>query len=113
MAITSDTNLELSEEEFNQIVHNSDKLIVASFFAEWHMQCLTISPILEELSEEIKNIQFVKINIEDNEVLSKKYNVYSLPCLILFKNGQEIERIAKCQSIDIIEEKIRTHAKKE
>ena len=94
-----------NEEEFNEII-NSGKLVLADFFAEWCMPCLMLAPVIEELADEIKDAQFIKINTEDNSELSKKYNIMSIPCLIFFKKGKEIDRIIGLQSKENIEEKI-------
>jgi thioredoxin 1 len=98
---------EVTENEFNKIINNSHKLVVVDFYAEWCMPCLMMSPILEDLSEQMKEVKFVKVNTEDNEKLSQKFKISSIPCLIIFKNGKEVGRIIGAHSADVIEEKIR------
>jgi thioredoxin 1 len=102
--------LEIAE-EFNKIIKNNEKLVVADFYAEWCMPCLMLSPIIEDLSEQMKDVVFVKINTEDNEELARKYNVSSIPCLIIFRNGKEIDRIIGAHSSEVIEDKIKKHFK--
>lgn len=100
-------DMEISEEEFNKIINNSHKLVVVEFFAEWCMPCLMISPIIEDLALQMKEVKFVKINKEDNSELVSKYSVTSIPCLIVFKEGKEVERIIGTHSADVIEKKIK------
>lgn len=102
-------DMEISEEDFNKIINNSHKLVVVDFFAEWCMPCLMLSPIIEDLAEQMKEVKFVKINKEDNEELVKKYGITSIPCLVMFKEGKEVERIIGSHSADVIEKKIKGH----
>ena len=100
-------DMEISEEEFNKIINNSHKLVVVEFFAEWCMPCLMQSPIIEDLALQMKEVKFVKINKEDNRELVSKYGVSSIPCLVVFKEGKEVERIIGTHSAEIIEKKIK------
>lgn len=102
----TNTEIEVTEEEFNHIINNSNKLVVADFFAEWCMPCLMMTPIIEDLAQEMKEVRFVKINKEDNEELASKLKVSNIPCLVVFKNGKETQRITGSHSFDIIKDKI-------
>ena len=73
------------------------------------MPCLILNPIIEELAEQIKEVKFVKINTDENQELSNKYNISTIPCLIIFKDGKEIDRIVGGHSGDLIEEKVRKY----
>ena len=109
MVSRNETAMEITDKEFNEIINNSHKLVVVDFFAEWCMPCLMLSPIIEDLAEEIKEVKFVKINSDDNKGLVGKYNIMSIPCLIVFKDGKEIDRIVGAHSAEFIEEKIRNY----
>lgn len=107
--VISDSEMEITEEEFQKVINNSShKVIVVNFFAEWHMPCLMLTPILEDLADQLKEIKFVKINIDDNEELAEKYNISTLPCLVILKEGVEIDRIIKCPSSEVIEQKLKS-----
>jgi thioredoxin 1 len=99
--------LEITDTEFERIINNSHKLVVVDFFAEWCMPCLMMTPILEDLSEQIEDVRFAKINIEDNEELAEKFKISTIPCLIIFKDGKEISRITGAHSAEVIENKIK------
>lgn len=106
MVAKNDSAMEVTNEDFNELINNSHKLVVVDFFAEWCMPCLIVSPIIEELAEEMKNVKFVKINSDDNQDLLRKYNISTIPCLVIFKDGKEIGRIIGAQPKENIEEKI-------
>ncbi len=108
MVAKNDSAIEVTNEDFKNIINNSHKLIVVDFFAEWCMPCLMVSPIIEELAEEMKEIKFVKINSDDNQDLSKEYNISTIPCLIIFKDGKEVDRILGAQPKENIEKKIKS-----
>lgn len=111
MAIKNDAEAEITEEEFKEIINNGHKLVVVDFFAEWCMPCLMLAPIIDELSESdsMEEVKFVKINIDENHRLAQKYNISSIPCLIIFQKGKEVDRIIGAQSGEAIEEKIKSH----
>lgn len=106
MAARNDTEMEITQEEFNKIINNSHKIVVVDFFAEWCMASIMMTPIIEELGIKMKDIKFVKINREDNPEISCRYSVSSIPCLIVFKDGKEIGRIIGAHSYGVIERKI-------
>ncbi len=109
MVTHNDSEVELTEEEFNEIISNGHKLVVVDFFAEWCMPCVIMSPIIEELAESItmKEVKFVKMNADDNPRLSQKYKISSIPCLVIFKKGKEVGRIVGGQAKEVLEEKIK------
>ena len=83
----NDSESEITEKEFDDIVKNGHKLVVVDFFAEWCMPCVMLTPIIEELAESdsMKDVKFTKINVDDNPVLASKFKISSIPCLIIFK----------------------------
>ena len=97
---------EISEEEFQEVMHNSHRLVVVDFFAEWCMPCLMLSPIIEELAKKFGDVKFVTLNVDDNEKISTQYRVSSIPCLVFFKEGKEVDRIIGLRDSENIEEKI-------
>jgi thioredoxin 1 len=109
MVAKNDCAMEITDKEFNSVINNSHKLVVVDFYAEWCMPCLMMAPVIEELAEKMKDVKFVKINTEDNSQLSAKYNISSIPCLIVFKNGEEVDRIIGAQDADSIEERLNEH----
>ncbi len=107
MVARNDSAVEITDEEFDEIINNSHKLVVVDFFAEWCFPCLMISPIFEELADKIKEVKFVKVNVDDNQSLSKKFGISSIPCLIVFKDGKEVDRIVGGRTGEEIEERLK------
>ena len=107
--VWNDSAMEITECEFQEIINNSHKLVVVDFFAEWCMPCLMIAPVIEELAEKLGEVKFSKINVDDNQELSRKFKISSIPCLIIFKDGEEVGRIIGNQQPEAIEEKIKSH----
>ncbi|MBU0893952.1 MAG: thioredoxin [Nanoarchaeota archaeon] len=97
---------ELTNAEFNDFT--KEGLALVDFFAEWCMPCVMMGPIIDELSEKFKGkIKFGKVNVEDNQSLAAKHNVSSIPNMILFKNGKEIERFIGSVSAEDFEVKLK------
>lgn len=100
---------ELTQEEFDEIINNSHEVVVVNFFAEWCMPCLMLTPIIDDLAEQMNKVKFLKLNIEENESLYLKYKVSSIPCLVIFKKGKEVGRIIGNHCYEVIEEKIKIY----
>ena len=82
-----------SSQQFEQEVLNSANPVFVDFWAEWCGPCRAVSPIVEELSSEYGGkVDFVKINVDQNGELAQKYNVFSIPTLAIFKNGQVVSQ---------------------
>ena len=85
---------EVTDAEFEQEVLEADLPVLVDFWAEWCSPCKMIAPILEKLAEEYDGkIKFVKVDTEENFETPSSYGILSLPTLLVFKEGQQIERI--------------------
>ena len=85
---------QINANNFDAEVLSSGKVTVVDFFANWCGPCRKLSPILEEISEELsEKAKFVKIDTDDNIDMAKKYQVSGLPTLLVFKNGEAVERL--------------------
>ena len=83
-----------NEETFEAEVIRFDGIAVVDFWAQWCGPCKMLGPIFEELSNEYADnpgIKFVKVDTDENMELSFKYRIRGIPCIKIFKNGEEIE----------------------
>ena len=71
----------------------SEKLVIVDFWATWCGPCRMLSPLLDEVEEEMADkIEVVKVNVDDAEEIAMRYRIMSIPTLIFFKNGQMVDR---------------------
>ena len=95
--------------KFEEII-NSEKPVLIDFFATWCGPCKMQAPILEEVKKNVGDkANIVKVDIDKNEELARRYNVQSIPTLIMFKNGEAVWRAVGLQQADILEAKIYDH----
>src|SRR5512145_2473110 len=79
----------VKEDTFTQEVLESDTPVIVDFWAEWCGPCHAVAPVLEKIAEERKDeVKLVKVNIDEEQSLSMKYGVMSIPTMILFKEGE-------------------------
>ncbi len=83
---------ELSLKEFETEVLKNDKKVLVDFNAEWCGPCQMLRPLLDELAEENEDIAIYSVDIDAEDELAREYNVISIPCLVAFENGKEINR---------------------
>ena len=82
-----------NSQQFEQEVLNSANPVFVDFWAEWCGPCRSVSPVVEELSDEYGDkVNFVKVNVDENSELAQKYNVFSIPTLAIFRNGEVISQ---------------------
>ena len=81
----------VTDETFDSVLEQHN-LILIDFWAEWCRPCKIFSPILDEISEEY-GIWVGKVNVDENPIKSSQYEIYSIPTVILFKNGKPVKTI--------------------
>jgi len=83
----------ISKEQWEQEVINSDKPVFVDFWATWCGPCSIVAPIVEELAKEYEGkVNFVKVDVDQNKELASKYNIFSIPTLAIFRNGQVVSQ---------------------
>lgn len=77
---------ELKETEFDEKIKEGKVLV--DFFAVWCGPCRMLGPVIEEVSNIVKDYTFYKVNVDENENVTKKYGIMTIPTLLLFENGE-------------------------
>lgn len=85
--------IDLTKENFQAEITKSDKPVLVDFWAVWCGPCQMMAPILHELETEMPDVQIGKVNVDEQMDLARQFRVVSIPALIIFKNGQEVQRM--------------------
>ncbi|AYE33298.1 thioredoxin [Clostridium septicum] len=83
----------LSEMNFNQEVLQNKGVVLVDFWATWCGPCKMIAPIVEDLAKEVANAKFTKVDVDANPTLANRYQISSIPTLMIFKNGAPVETL--------------------
>jgi thioredoxin 1 len=102
--------LEITDENFKEVVLDSDKPVLVDFWAVWCGPCRTISPIVDELHNELEGKAVIgKVNVDENSDTPVKFGVRNIPTLLVFKNGEVVDKIVGAVPKSQILEKIEAH----
>lgn len=89
----------IDEARFHSVIDNAGEVVLVDFFATWCMPCKMLSPVVDEISEESDGSYDVyKCDIDENEALCMEFSVVSVPTLIIFKDGKEVDRLVGVRS---------------
>ena len=84
--------LTLENENFKEEVLNSEKQVLVDFYADWCGPCKMMSPIIDEIAEELgENVKVGKINVDNNQELAIQYDVMSIPTIMIFNKGNIVK----------------------
>ena len=100
----------ITNSNFDQEVIKSDKLVVVDFWATWCGPCRALGPVIDELADQYNGSVVVgKVNVDEESELSRRYKVMSIPTIILFKNGEVVDKVVGLRSKEDIIELIDEH----
>lgn len=98
----------VSDESFKGEVESTGTVLV-DFWAPWCGPCKMIAPVLEELDKEVSNLKIAKVNVDDNPESASRFGVMSIPTLIVFKDGQPVDKVVGFQSKDALKNVVARH----
>jgi len=82
----------LTKENFKSEVLECSSPVLVDFWASWCPPCKMLSPVVDEVAEEVNNVKICKINVDEQQALAMKFKVASIPTLIVFSDGEEVNR---------------------
>ena len=80
----------LDKEDFNKLIE--DDVVIVEMYANWCGPCKILSPILDKVSNNYKDIKFIKVDVDKHDEIARKYGIMSIPTLIFFKDGKVVNR---------------------
>ena len=93
--------IKANKENFESI-RNSEKPVLIDFYADWCGPCRMVSPIVDEIAEERDDIVVAKVNVDEENELASEFGVFSIPTLVVIKNGKVISQAAGARPKDAI-----------
>ena len=96
--------LEVTGASCEKEVLQSDRPVLADFYADWCGPCRMLRPTLEAIAEDRRDIKVVSVNIDEEDELADWFEISSIPCLVLFKDGEEVDRSIGLRPREAIEE---------
>ena len=98
--------MKFTDGNFEEEVLKADQLAIVDFYADWCGPCKMFSPIVESVAEENEDIKVVKIDVDNAQDLAIKYQVMSIPTIVVIKNGKEVNRnvgvVSKSQIVEMV-----------
>jgi thioredoxin 1 len=106
----ADNIVTISDDTFDEEVGASDTPVLVDFWAEWCGPCKMIAPVLEEIAgDKAGKLKVVKLNVDDNPRTAQRFQVMSIPTLLLFKDGEPASRIVGARSKNQILSEFESH----
>ncbi len=84
--------IRINKDNFQTEVLESEKTVLLDFYADWCGPCRMVSPIVDEIAEERADIKVGKVNVDEESELAEKFGVFSIPALIVFKDGKVVKQ---------------------
>lgn len=101
--------LEATDQNFDNVL-DTDKPVLVDFWAEWCGPCKMIAPIVEEIADEYEGRAVIsKVDVDANQDLSVKFGIRSIPTLLIFKNGEVVDKVVGATTKNLLTSKLEAH----
>jgi len=96
---------ELNESNFSDEI-DKERLVLVDFWAEWCMPCRMLTPILEKLEQEFEDVEFAKLNTDENPNVAMKYGIFSIPTVMMFYKGEVVNSFVGAMPESVVRREI-------
>ena len=102
--------VEITDQSFQETVLNSDKPVLVDFWATWCGPCRMLGPIIEEVAADFEGKAVVgKVDVDNNQQVSVDYGIRNIPTVLIFKNGEVVDKIVGVANKEVIVEKLNSY----